>query len=126
MASLGYYLLLAAFVVCAYAAAMSVAGARRRSRRLIESGVGASYLMTAIMAVASSVMAGPVPPIEPLGPRCRSRRTVTKLLLDAASRSHASRPTKIGPAVRASSCSAISSGSATSAARLMPSGARSR
>ena len=33
MASLGYYLLLAAFVVCAYAAAMSVAGARRRSRR---------------------------------------------------------------------------------------------
>ncbi len=56
MASLGYYLLLAAFVVCAYAAAMSVAGARRRSRRLIESGVGASYLMTAIMAVASSVI----------------------------------------------------------------------
>ena len=38
MASLGYYLLLAAFVVCAYAAAISVAGARRRSRALIESG----------------------------------------------------------------------------------------
>ena len=56
MASLGYFLLLAAFVVCAYAAAMSVAGARRRSSRLIESGVGASYLMTAIMAVASSVI----------------------------------------------------------------------
>jgi cytochrome c-type biogenesis protein CcmF len=56
MASLGYYLLLAAFVVCAYATAMSVAGARRRSRRLIESGIGASYLMTAIMAVASSVI----------------------------------------------------------------------
>ena len=32
MAWLGYYLLLAAFVVGAYAAAMSVAGARRRSR----------------------------------------------------------------------------------------------
>ena len=31
MASLGYYLLLAAFVVGAYAAAISVAGARRRS-----------------------------------------------------------------------------------------------
>ena len=56
MASLGYFLLLAAFVVCAYAAAMSVAGARRRSRRLIESGIGASYLMTAIMGVASSVI----------------------------------------------------------------------
>ena len=56
MASLGYYLLLAAFVVCAYSVAMSVAGARRRSRRLIESGIGASYLMTAIMGVASSVI----------------------------------------------------------------------
>ena len=56
MASLGYYLLLAAFVVCAYAAAISVAGARRRSTRLVESGIGASYLMTAIMAVASSVI----------------------------------------------------------------------
>src|SRR5689334_18095116 len=56
MASLGYYLLLTAFVVCAYAAAISVAGARRRSRRLIESGTGAFYLFTAIMAVASSVI----------------------------------------------------------------------
>ena len=56
MASLGYYLLLTAFVVCAYAAAISVAGARRRSQRLIESGVGAFYLLTAIMAVASSVI----------------------------------------------------------------------
>src|SRR5258706_10753631 len=45
MASLGSYLLLTAFVVCAYAAAISIAGARRRSRRLIESGVGAFYLM---------------------------------------------------------------------------------
>jgi cytochrome c-type biogenesis protein CcmF len=56
MASLGYYLLLAAFVVCAYAAAISVAGARRRSRALIESGVGSFYLITAIMSVASAVM----------------------------------------------------------------------
>ena len=56
MASLGYYLLLAAFVVCAYAAAISVAGARRRSRALIESGIGAFYLLAAIMAVASAVI----------------------------------------------------------------------
>ena len=56
MASLGYYLLLAAFVVCAYAAAMSVAGARRRSRALIESGIGAFYLVAAIMAAASAVI----------------------------------------------------------------------
>jgi cytochrome c-type biogenesis protein CcmF len=56
MASLGYYLLLAAFVVCAYAAAISVGGARRRSRALIESGVGAFYLVTAIMGAASAVI----------------------------------------------------------------------
>jgi cytochrome c-type biogenesis protein CcmF len=56
MASLGSYLLLAAFVVCAYALAASVAGARRRSHRLIESGVGAFYLVAAVMAVASSVI----------------------------------------------------------------------
>ncbi len=56
MASLGYYILLAAFIVCAYAAAMSVAGARRRSRPLIESGIGAFYLVAALMAVASAVI----------------------------------------------------------------------
>ena len=56
MASLGYYLLLAAFVVCAYAAAISVAGARRRSTALIESGTGAFYLITAIMLAASAVI----------------------------------------------------------------------
>ena len=56
MASLGYYLLLAAFVVSAYACAMSVAGARRRSRRLIETGIGASYLTAAIMSVATSII----------------------------------------------------------------------
>ena len=56
MASLGYYLLLAAFVVCAYAAAISVAGARRRSQPLVESGVGAFYLLTAIMATASAII----------------------------------------------------------------------
>src|SRR5678815_1371039 len=56
MASLGSYLLLTAFVICAYAASISIAGARRRSRRLIESGVGAFYLTAAVMAAASAVM----------------------------------------------------------------------
>ena len=56
MASLGSFLLLAAFVVCSYAATASVVGARRNSRRLVESGVGAFYLLTAIMTVASAVM----------------------------------------------------------------------
>jgi cytochrome c-type biogenesis protein CcmF len=41
------------FVVCSYAVAASVAGARRGSRRLIESGVGAFYLVAALMSVAS-------------------------------------------------------------------------
>src|SRR5438445_1968031 len=56
MASLGSYLLLTAFVICAYAASISIAGARRRSRRLIESGVGAFYLTAAVMVAASAVM----------------------------------------------------------------------
>jgi cytochrome c-type biogenesis protein CcmF len=56
MPSLGTFLLLASFVVCSYAAATSVAGARRRSRRLVESGVGAFYLVSALMTVASGVM----------------------------------------------------------------------
>jgi cytochrome c-type biogenesis protein CcmF len=56
MASLGTFLLLSAFVVCAYAAAMSVTGARRRSRRLIESGIGAFYLVCALMTAASAVI----------------------------------------------------------------------
>src|SRR4051794_40276182 len=56
MSSLGSFLLLAAFVICSYAAVISVVGARRRSRALIESGVGAFYLITAVMTVASAVM----------------------------------------------------------------------
>src|SRR5436190_3893937 len=56
MASLGTFLLLAAFVVCSYATVVSIAGARRRSRRLIESGIGAFYLICALMACASAVM----------------------------------------------------------------------
>ena len=42
--------------MCAYALAASVAGARRRSQRLIESGIGAFYLVAAIMSVASSII----------------------------------------------------------------------
>src|SRR5262245_15438146 len=56
MASLGTYLLLAAFVVSSYAAGVSIAGARRRSRRLIESGIGAFYVVAALMTVASAVI----------------------------------------------------------------------
>src|SRR5262252_2391116 len=56
MASLGSALLLATFVVCSYAAVISVVGARRRSRRLIESGIGAFHLITALMVAASAVM----------------------------------------------------------------------
>ncbi|MEI6668283.1 MAG: heme lyase CcmF/NrfE family subunit [Acidobacteriota bacterium] len=56
MATLGSFLLFTTFVVCAYAVAVSLAGARRGSRRLVESGVGAFYLVAAIMTVASAVM----------------------------------------------------------------------
>ena len=56
MASLGSFTLLVAFVACSYAAAISVAGARRRSSRLIDSGIGAFYLVTALMLLASAVI----------------------------------------------------------------------
>src|SRR5437867_6280371 len=56
MASLGTFLLLFAFVGCSYAAVVSVVGARRRSRPLIESGIGAFYLVCALMTAASAVM----------------------------------------------------------------------
>jgi cytochrome c biogenesis factor len=56
MPSLGTFLLLTSFVVSAYAIAASVAGARLRSQRLIESGIGAFYFITALMTVASGVM----------------------------------------------------------------------
>ena len=56
MASLGSFLLFATFVICAYAIAASLSGARRGSRRLVESGVGAFYLVAATMTVASAVM----------------------------------------------------------------------
>jgi cytochrome c-type biogenesis protein CcmF len=54
--ALGTFVLLATFVVCAYAVAASVAGARRRSTRLVESGIGAFYLVTAMMTVASGIL----------------------------------------------------------------------
>ena len=56
MPTLGTFLLLASFVVSAYAVAASVAGARRRSRRLVESGIGAFYFVAALLTVASAVM----------------------------------------------------------------------
>src|SRR5438270_12143700 len=56
MAALGSFLLLASFVTCSYAAAVSVTGARRGSRRLIESGIGAFYLVCALMTAASAVI----------------------------------------------------------------------
>ena len=56
MAVLGSFTLLAAFVACAYAIAACVAGARRRSSRVIESGIGAFYLVTALMTLASAII----------------------------------------------------------------------
>jgi cytochrome c-type biogenesis protein CcmF len=56
MATLGAFLLLLAFVISAYAAAASVVGARRRNSRLTASGVGALYLVAAVMTVASGVI----------------------------------------------------------------------
>src|SRR5437867_3698849 len=56
MASLGSFLLLASFVVCSYAAVVSVVGARRHARRLVESGIGAFYLVCALMTTGTAVM----------------------------------------------------------------------
>jgi len=56
MAALGSFLLLATFVVCSYSAVAAVVGARRGNRALIESGVGAFYLICALMTCASAVM----------------------------------------------------------------------
>jgi cytochrome c-type biogenesis protein CcmF len=56
MAALGTFTLLAAFVTCSYAIAASVAGARRGSRRLVESGVGALYLVAGLLTAASAVI----------------------------------------------------------------------
>jgi len=56
MSLFGSFTLYAAFVACAYALAASVAGARRRSARVIESGIGAFYLVTGLMTLASAII----------------------------------------------------------------------
>jgi cytochrome c-type biogenesis protein CcmF len=56
MASLGSFILMATLVVSAYAIAVSIAGARRGSRGMVESGIGAFYLAAALMTVASAVI----------------------------------------------------------------------
>ena len=56
MAALGGLILVLTFVVAAYAAAASLAGARRRNQRLIESGIGAFYTVAALMTVASGII----------------------------------------------------------------------
>jgi cytochrome c-type biogenesis protein CcmF len=56
MASLGAFVLVLSFVVAAYAAAASIAGARRRSTRLVESGIGAFYTVAALLTVASGLI----------------------------------------------------------------------
>jgi cytochrome c-type biogenesis protein CcmF len=56
MASLGTFTLLAAFVVSAYAAAAAVAGARHGSRSLVDSAIGAFYLVAGLMTVGTAVI----------------------------------------------------------------------
>ena len=56
MASLGVFLLLLTFLTAAYAVAASVAGAKRRNTRLIESGIGAFYTVAALLTVASGII----------------------------------------------------------------------
>ena len=56
MASLGSLVLVLTFIIAAYAAAASIAGGRRRNNRLIESGVGAFYTVTALLTVASGII----------------------------------------------------------------------
>src|SRR5690606_21358830 len=56
VASLGSFLLLAAFVVSSGAFAASLVGARRRHSSLIAGGIGLFHLVTAIMLVASAII----------------------------------------------------------------------
>ncbi len=56
MATLGGFLLLAAFVTASGAFAASLAGARRRHTPLVEGGVGLFHVVTALMLTASAVM----------------------------------------------------------------------
>jgi cytochrome c-type biogenesis protein CcmF len=56
VASLGSFLLLAAFVAASGAFAASFAGARRRHPSLVQGGVGLFHVVTALMLVASAVL----------------------------------------------------------------------
>jgi cytochrome c-type biogenesis protein CcmF len=56
MAALGSFLLVLTFVFAAYAVASSIAGARRRNNRLVESGIGAFYTVAALLTVASGII----------------------------------------------------------------------
>ena len=56
MPAFGAFVLLTALVVSACAFALSIAGARRRSRSFIDAGIAAQHLVTALMVVASAVM----------------------------------------------------------------------
>jgi cytochrome c-type biogenesis protein CcmF len=56
MASLGALVLVLAFIAAACAIAASVAGARRGNNRLVESGIGAFYAVTALLTVASGLI----------------------------------------------------------------------
>src|SRR5512145_1228483 len=56
MASLGTFTLRAAFVVSAYAAAAAIAGARRGSRTLVDSAIGAFHLVAGLMTVGTAVI----------------------------------------------------------------------
>jgi cytochrome c-type biogenesis protein CcmF len=56
MASLGTVTLLASFVISAYAVAAAIAGARRASRSLVESAIGAFYLVAALLTVGTAVI----------------------------------------------------------------------
>src|SRR5438105_959882 len=56
MSSLGFFALLAAFVTASAAFAVSVAGARRGQRSLVEGGVGLFHVVTALMLLASAII----------------------------------------------------------------------
>jgi cytochrome c-type biogenesis protein CcmF len=56
MAALGSFILVLTFIFAAYAAAASIAGARRRNTRLIESGIGSFYTVAALLTVASGII----------------------------------------------------------------------
>jgi cytochrome c-type biogenesis protein CcmF len=56
MASLGTFLILAAFVTASGACAASLAGARRGTRALIDGGIGLFHAVTAMTIMASAIM----------------------------------------------------------------------